>query len=246
MNIPKKRTKYCTLSTDHWKQTHQLLPNYKNLSSDVFQHLLVKAFPTYYHDQIQYYLRNIDIIKMLQESAQLICDYFQLKIEEDYWNYLANLDIAVLIWLSQLSKEFIRQNSINWDHCKTPINIQNRQLLVKNKLEQVEINLSNYLRQHSFSLRIEQITYDRQFISILLNTLIIGIQDSLQDFINNFQKKKVLLTYDINDAYLVKNFHDLNPTNEQVYVDFFPLLLFFVFHFYSHRCLLLNKFGEQN
>lgn len=231
MDIPKNKIRHRTLSTDHSKQKHQLLPNYRNLSSVVFQHLLIQALPTYYHDQIQYYLRNNDMIKILQELAQLICDYFQMKIEQDYWNYVANLDMSVLIWLSQISKEVMKENSLNWDHCKTPITIRNRQIFIKNNLEQVEMNLSNYLQRHSFNLRIEQRTYDEQFMSILLNILINGIQDSLQNFINNFQKKSILLTYDINDAYLVKTFYDLNPTNEQVHIDFFHWLLVYVFLF---------------
>ena len=72
------------------------LTNYKKLSRHIFQHLLINALPDYDQHQIQQYLINTDIVQVFQELAQFLCHYFQLKVEKDYWNYIANLNIPII------------------------------------------------------------------------------------------------------------------------------------------------------
>ncbi|CAF1541542.1 unnamed protein product [Rotaria sordida] len=43
------------------------------------------------------------------------------------------------------------------------------------------------------------------------------MQNDLHHSNTNFEQKKILFTYNINDANLVKSFYDLNPIEEQVY-----------------------------
>ncbi|CAF4721944.1 unnamed protein product [Rotaria sp. Silwood1] len=202
-------------STDHWKQLCKLLPNYKNLSHRKFKYLLSNVIPTY-RQQIQQYLANTEMLQFVQQLTQLLCTFFQLKIEEAYWNYIADLNLPIMTWLSNISKDVTLQNSINWDHSKTKQNIQNRQNIIQNKLQQMAINLYNHLQRYSSSLGMDNNMTFEQSINIIQNPLLLLIEKDLHSFRTNFEQKIILLSYDINDAHLVKSFYDLNPIQEQM------------------------------
>lgn len=179
-------------------------------------HLLASGLPIY-GDQIYQFLTSTNVFYFFQQHATLLCTYFQLKIEEDYWNYQDNLsDMPLFNWLSQLSKDIILQNSINWDQTKTKTRIKDRQKLIANKLQQIEIDLNVHLQQHSSSLIMGKTAYFEHLIKITFMAIAIVIRNDLQLFHMNFEQKKILLHFDIKDAYYVKLFYDLNPTEEQV------------------------------
>ncbi|CAF1429934.1 unnamed protein product [Rotaria sordida] len=148
---------YYDLPTDDWKLTCKLLPNYKILSSHEFKRLLCKTIPTD-HYQIQQWLANTDMLQFSQQLAIFMCTSFQLKIEEDYWYYIGNLNMPVVTWLSEVSKDVTEKKSINWDHSKTKLNIQYQQNLIRNKLQRLEINLYNYLQRYSSNLKMNDDT----------------------------------------------------------------------------------------
>ncbi|CAF2035101.1 unnamed protein product [Rotaria magnacalcarata] len=74
---------------EDWRQSSKLIPNYNRLSPDTFKQLILKNISTTYHDQIQQCLAPIKLLKCVRQLANLCCHFFQLKIEEDYWNMLA-------------------------------------------------------------------------------------------------------------------------------------------------------------
>ncbi|CAF3885191.1 unnamed protein product, partial [Rotaria sp. Silwood1] len=86
-----KRPKRFNLSNDHWKQVSTLIPNYKKLSPDQFKDLLVKMISLGDRHKIEQWLTHLTMLQYLQQRAELICTFFQLKIEEHYWNNVANL-----------------------------------------------------------------------------------------------------------------------------------------------------------
>ncbi|CAF1383884.1 unnamed protein product [Rotaria sordida] len=212
-----KMKNHYDLPTDDWKLICKLLPNYKILSSHEFKRLLCKTIPTD-HYQIQQWLASTEILQFSQQLAIFICTSFQLKIEEDYWYYIGNLNMPVVAWLSEVSKDVTEKNFINWDHSKTKLNIQYQQNLIRNKLQRLEINLYNYLQRYSSNLKMndDKISFE-QWMNIICNALFVLMQNDLHHFNTNFEQKKILFTYDINDANLVKSFYDLNPIEEQVY-----------------------------
>ncbi|CAF1561914.1 unnamed protein product, partial [Rotaria sordida] len=142
------------------------------------------------------------------------------KIEQDYWNDIANLiTIPVVVWLSEAGKDITKQNSINWDHTKTKINIQHRQKIIENKLQQAEYNLNIHLQQPCpFDCEIYNKTSMDHFLNIISNVLVTLVENSLYYLHTNFEQKKILLKFDITDANLVKSFYDLNPTVEQIVI----------------------------
>ncbi|CAF1260825.1 unnamed protein product [Rotaria sordida] len=205
------------LPTDDWKLTCKLLPNYKTLSSHEFKRLLCKTIPTD-HYQIQQWLANTEMLQFSQQLATIMCTSFQLKIEEDYWYYIGNINMPVVTWLSEVSKDVTEKNSVNWDHSKTKLNIQYQQNLIRNKLQRLEINLYNYLQRYSSNLKMndDKMSFE-QWMNSICNALVVLIQNNLHHFNTNFEQKKILFTYDIHDVHLVKSFYDLNPIGEQVY-----------------------------
>ncbi len=187
----------------------------------------------------------------IQQHATLLCTYFQLKIEEDYWNYLANLSgMPIFNWLLQLSKDFMLQNSINWDFTKTKTRIKDRQKLIANKLQQIEIDLNVHLQQHSSRLIAYNTEYFEHLIKITFMAIAIVIRNDLQLFYKNFEQMKIRLHFDIKDAYYVKLFYAFNPTQEQVSISFIHCFNSYVvislFFLFICRFVLFNRFGEQN
>ena len=186
----KTRIKQYNSSTDHWKQSSKLIPNYIKLSGHVFKNLLSQAIPSYSH-QIEQILGSTDMLRFIQLRAKLMCTCFQLKIEQDYWNYIANLNMPVVTWLSEVSKDVTQQNSINWDHTKTETNIKHRQKIIANKLQQAEIDLYIHLQQHrSSSSKMQNIMCFEHKMNTIFNALVVLIRSGLHRFHTNFSTKK--------------------------------------------------------
>ncbi|CAF2132898.1 unnamed protein product [Rotaria magnacalcarata] len=55
-------------------------------------------------------------------------------------------------------------------------------------------------------------------IGILSQAFAIILQNDLNPFHVHFEQKKLLLHFNIHDAYLVKSFYDLNPTEKQIHL----------------------------
>ncbi|CAF2928498.1 unnamed protein product [Rotaria sp. Silwood2] len=126
-----KRIKHYNLSNDHWKQMSKLIPNYKKLSTDQFKDALMKIIPASSQHHIKEYYISLAMLQFIQERTEIICHILQLKIEQDYWNYIDSLtSMSVLIWLFNVDKKVTKQNSINWNHTKSKTNIQHRQTII--------------------------------------------------------------------------------------------------------------------
>ncbi|CAF0991390.1 unnamed protein product [Adineta steineri] len=213
-----KKLRRYNMSTDHWKQTSKLLPNYKQLSPYKFKHILLKAISNEYRDQLYQLLNNMATLQFIHKRAELLCMVFQLKIEADYWNYIGTLNMPIITWLSlKASKLIIKQTFINWDHTKTKAHIQRQQNKFNNKLQKAISNVYIHFEQ-AFPLNEEifNVMSLDDLSKIIYSALAVILEKSLHYFHLNFEQKKILLCFNIQDAYLVKSFFDLNPTLEQV------------------------------
>jgi hypothetical protein len=201
----------------------------------------MKAISNEHHVQIERLLNSFTVLEFLRQRAELVCTVVQLKIEQDYWNYIGNLNLPIVAWLSKVSKDVTKQNSINWDHTKTKENIAHRQKIISSKLEQAEINLFIHFQQpYPFDWQIQYKNSTDQSLKIIYNALAVALHNSLYYFHLNFEQKKILLNFDIHDAYLVKSFYDLNPTQEQVSYIYFLYVLILI----HSRLPLFKKYGE--
>ncbi|CAF2107496.1 unnamed protein product [Rotaria magnacalcarata] len=206
------------LSKEDWRQSSKLIPNYNRLSPNTFKQLILKHIPTTYHDQIQQCLAPIKLLKCVRQLANLWCHFFQLKIEEDYCNYVGNLNTSIMDWLSEdVSKEIIQQHSIDWDCRKTKSNIQYQTTLVQNKLQQTEYNILKHLCQLSSKFDLKSNIHVKHSIDIVFQAFAIILRNDLNPFHIHFEQKKLLLHFNFHDAYLVKSFYDSNPTEKQIH-----------------------------
>ncbi|UJR18821.1 hypothetical protein I4U23_021949 [Adineta vaga] len=196
-----------------------LIPNYYELSSYQFKDLLLNIIHPRDNQIIQERFTNFTTLQLMQQRAQLMCKVYQLRIENDYWNYINNMaDMHIIIWLSKISKDVLRQNSINWDYTVTQQNIPRCQQIVQNKLEQAEHNLNNHLYHELDPLfcQTKRKAPPHHPINIISNALTHLVKKDLHYFRMSFEQKKILFMFDINDAQFVKSFYDLNPTSQQI------------------------------
>ena len=228
----------------------QLIQNYNQMSPDTFTQLILKNIPTNYHDRIQECLTDIELLKYVQQLAYIWSHFFRIKIEEDYWNYVDNVNTSAITCLSEdISKGVIRQSSMNWDPRTMETTIQCRKTSVQNKLKQMEYYLLKHMCEMSSKFDLKNKIHIKHSIDIIFKTFGIILQNDLNPMHVNFEQRKLLLYFTVRDAHLVKSFYDLNPTEKQVRISFTPkslvLCKIFFFFFYS-RSILFNNFGEQN
>ena len=125
-------------------------------------------------------------------------------------------------------------------------NVLYRKTDIQTKLQQIEYNLSKHQSQLSSKFNLQNETYVKDSIDIVMKTFTIILQNDLNPFHLHFEQKKLLVHFNFHDAYLVKSFYDLDPTEEQVRISFTSIscsMLYFIFYL---RFILFNKFGEQN
>ncbi|CAF1279250.1 unnamed protein product [Rotaria sordida] len=215
-----KKAKCYNLCTDHWKQLLKIKPNYKKLTYYEFKDVLIKTIPVHSHHHIKNWLTNITMLDFLKHRAELIATVFQLRIELDYWNYIADLTIhPVVIWLLEIGKDGTKKNSINWDHTKRKAIVQKQQKKIQKQLQKAERDLNFHLQQpYPFECELTNKTALFSFMNVIANGLITLAENNLNYLRTNFEQKKILLNFDITNANLVKSFYDLNPTEEQIVI----------------------------
>jgi hypothetical protein len=171
---------------------------------------------------IEQLLNSFGLLQSLQNRAELLCTISRLKIERTYWNYILNLlTTPIGKWLSDSSKNIIKENFLKWDHTKTKINIENRQAFLNCQLNNAQKMLETYLSQANSWYWPKENHNKAHLQNIISQGLDVLIENSLYYFRLNFEQKLILLKYDITDAQLVKSFYDFKPNEQQVSTIFF-------------------------
>jgi hypothetical protein len=248
-----KKIKHSRLSIDYLKRSSsKLVPKYSKLPNYLFKHMLSKNIPGD-RKTIQQWLGNPKVLEFFQQAAEFMCVILQLKIEQDYWTHVLNLAMPAMAWLSTVVKDVKEKNCINWDYPRTVDNVFNRQKIIHNKLLKAQNDLNAHFRtqQHQlpdqFCTQMQNNTSNNHMMSILSDALAVLIQNDFGQLRTYFERKKILLKFDVNDVELVKSFYDLNPTKEQVsilvFIQYFCVneFLFFI----DFRSILFKRFGEQ-
>jgi hypothetical protein len=141
---------------------------------------------------------------------------FQLEMEKDYWQHVIDGLVPAIQWLSKMPKNLTRRSSINWDYPRTEQNIRHRQRLIQNKhhqiCQQIQIHSHKYLSCWSISDK----TFIDQTMCKISDALKVMLLYDLQNLHIRYEQKKILIQYDAYDIILLKSFHDLHPTQEQV------------------------------
>ena len=212
-----KKTRRCNLSTDHWHQILHLIPKYKKLSINQFKAVLTEFISRCDFLHTKEWLSKFSILQFLQKHADFLSTVSQLRVEQNYWNDVINIMTSPTVCMSGVSKDFTTKNSINWDHSRTEQYIERRKNNIQNKLQQVESNLNSHLQQtFPFYWQIKNAIPIDYFMNIISTAMTTLVEYNLRYLRTNFEQKKILWHFAINDIHLVKSFHGLNPTEEQV------------------------------
>ena len=244
MILPRAAKKFrrCNLSTDHWKQILKIIPKYHKISNYRFKILLlefISARDT--NPVIIECLNNSSILQFFHKHTELMSAVTQLHIERQYWNSLSQMMTITKMYLLNSSKELTMKNSINWDHSRSEEYIEHRKNYIEHKLQEAEDNLDNHSQLTlPFYHQMENINGIDECMNILPTALNTLVEYNLQYLHTNFEQKKTLWQFNIDDMCLVKSFYDLNPTDEQVRNDLRD-------SFIDHYCLLLpGIYGSEN
>lgn len=207
------------MANDHWRQLSKLIPNYEQVSLCRFRDLFLDRVACDDHPKIEHWLSDSTLLQFVHQQAALTCVVMQLHIEQSYWQYIAQLDMPAMQWITGISKALSKQNSLNWDHTKTKANIAYRQSIVSEHLERATSTLYAHLQQmflYVSSRPMKDQTRLAEVAHLLWDGIMMLVQHSLFYFRTNFEQKRILLSYDLQAAHLVKSLYDLNPTEEQV------------------------------
>jgi hypothetical protein len=141
--------------------------------------------------------------------AQLINDLFYLRLKEDFWKYyFAMMTSSEIDSMNNMSKSILKkQYNLHRTQFVTKENILKRQQTITEQLKQIEDKLSEHKQQQ------QVMSVDLHKLSTVIPAFVRKGQRKLSA---DFERKKLLLQYDINDYRLVQEFYNLKPSDDQV------------------------------
>lgn len=233
-------TNKSSIPIDKWKTSRQLIPNYLKMSSRLFMNLLCMNL-TSHQNKIKHWLKHTNKLQCFRRHAELLNNILLLEIEQDYWETITDSVPIEIIWLSNMSKDTTRINSINWAYPRTIENLNKRQTIIQNKLKEIQHQLMIHLKEESFIVR-PAINKSIDILNLTSTAIREFVYQGQQRLRTMYGEQKLIFGFDHNDLRLVKSFYDLNPTNEQVCFSF-PYLLNVYFINYSSSSKFKN-YGE--
>lgn len=181
-------------------------PNYLNTSDHIFKTMLKTSLPG--SENVIQLLDTSEKLRYARIYAQLVNDLFYLRLKHNYWTYYYQVVINSKIWSLTWSKQFIKENNLSQIRFLTKDNVERHQQIIIETIKHIE----NKLNQHK-----QQSTTDRLSNVNKLSTIIPAFVRKRQHKLSTeFERKKLLFQFDINDYCLVQKFHDLKPTEDQV------------------------------
>ena len=174
-----------------------------------FQELLANALPQH-RDKILVWLTNPKVFNFLKQQVHNAALIYQSEMELLYWQSVMTALRPVLPSLLSKSRAFTRDNFIHWDYTRTEQNIQHRQQLIKNKINQYTTKLNEQMKKHKGTgMKAESMEIINQASSTM-------IQTGFQNFHTKLEEKLILSKYDAYDVHLVKSFYNMVPNEDQV------------------------------
>ena len=148
-------------------------------------------------------------LKYARTYAQLINDLFYLKMKDDYLTYYLSLVTSPEFISSShyMSKSSRKEHNLHRLQFIKQENIFKQQTFIQKRLQQVEKQLDIHKQQVP-----EYISVDLNRLSTVIPAFVRKGQLKLSA---DFERKKLLLKYDIDDYYLIYTFYNLNPTMDQ-------------------------------
>ena len=182
-------------------------PNYLNVPDHIFKKMLSTALEGT-EERMNVLLDTPDRLQYARTYAQLINDLFYLRLKEDFWTYYATTLTSFGTGSMHMSKSICKDHNLHRIHFVTQENILQRQQAITEQLKQIEDQLSEHQR-----LAVGDASIDLNQLSTVIPAFVRKGQHKLSA---DFERKKVLLHYDLNDYRLVQVFYNLLPSEDQV------------------------------
>ncbi|CAF2078038.1 unnamed protein product, partial [Rotaria magnacalcarata] len=168
---------------------------------------------------IKHWLIHTKQLQCFRRHAELLNNIVLLEIEQDYWETITDSARIELIWLSKMTKDTTRINSINWAYPRTIENLKKRQTIIQNKLMEIQHQLMIHLKEESFIVR-PSINKSIEHLNLISTAIREFVHQGQQRLRTMYEEQKLIFEFDRNDLHLVKSFYDLNPNKEQVSLSF--------------------------
>ena len=142
--------------------------------------------------------------------AQLVNNMFYLKLKQDFWNHYCKVIISEGIWSLTMSKQMVKENNLHRLQFMTQAKLETRQKAMIEQIEEAENELSKH----------KQLAADHSIdIKRLLTVIPAFVRKGQHKLVQDFERKKLLLQLDAKEYRLVQQFFELNPSEDQVWIE---------------------------
>ena len=216
-NPPKKRQRSMAKAgvtvekTNHIDQsTSNNKPKYLKVPDRIFKEMLSKSL-TGTENFVQL-LDTPEKLQFVRTYAHLLNNVFYLQLEQDFWEYYDKILTTEGILSLPFDKEMAKTNNLHRIKFTTKIQLEKHHKIILSRLQKADNDLNKHKQQQPFDTSI-----DTQGLSTIIPAFVRRGQHKLSA---EFERKKLILKFDLNDYCLVKAFYNLKPTENQVDITF--------------------------
>ncbi|CAF4304452.1 unnamed protein product, partial [Adineta steineri] len=147
------RKKKCfSLYTESNLDPSLFLTDYSMVSNNIFKDMLLTTITT---DENQHFLNKLfdteEMLTYIRQLTQLINKLNYFKLQDEQWSYYYNVGVNEGIWNGRVSKSMALINSMCYSYGRSKILIEQRQKNFAKKLQQLQINIDEHIKQISLS-----------------------------------------------------------------------------------------------
>ncbi|CAF1336678.1 unnamed protein product [Adineta steineri] len=166
------------------------------ITTDDNQNFVNKLFDT---DEMLTYIRQL---------TQLINELNYSKLQDEQWSYYYNLGVNEGIWNGRVSKSMALINTMCYSYGRSKILIEQRHKNFMKKLQQLQINIDEHIKQISLS------TADMNNLMNIINDFLHTDQYELR---MELERRRAMLKFDARDHQLVHTFYNLKPRQTEIH-----------------------------
>ncbi|CAF1459883.1 unnamed protein product [Adineta steineri] len=204
------RKKKCfSLYTESNLDPSLFLTDYSMVSNNIFKDMLLTRITT---DDNQHFLNKLfdtdEMLTYIRQLTQLINKLNYFKLQDEQWSYYYNLGINEGIWNGRVSKSMALINSMCYSYGRSKILIEQRQKNFTKKLQKLQINIDEHIKQTSLS------TADMNNLMTIINDFLYRDQYELR---MELERRRAILKFDAKDHQLVHTFYNLKPRQTEIH-----------------------------
>ncbi|CAF1427977.1 unnamed protein product [Adineta steineri] len=204
------RKKKCfSLYTESNLDPSLFLTDYSMVSNNTFKDMLLTTMTT---DDNQNFVNKLfdtdEMLTCIRQLTQLINKLNYFKLQDEQWSYYYNLGVSEGIWNGRVSNSMALINSMCYSYGRSKILIAQRQKNFTKKLQMLQINIDEHIKQISLS------TADMNNLMTIINDFLYTDQYELR---MELERRRAMLKFDARDHQLVHTFYNLKPRQTEIH-----------------------------